>query len=192
MTTNNDVRLARMQRLDTDRDRSLTVTKLAYASAPEIFDVLRNPTLHTDFDPKQMIVSVDPSSADPITAVGDTFTMNMFAEARGGDYRMVNLVTEYESNRAIAWKPAMEGYPAIGFRWTWRLEPRDADSTFVSLTYDWLDVTHEGFLRKNTFPVFQPESFDASVDALVEFVEDDWGDESGEISTTPIPTVPRP
>jgi hypothetical protein len=89
---------------------------------------------------------------------------------------MVNHVTRLEKNAAIAWKPATEGYPPIGHRWTWTLEPRDAESTYVSLTYDWLDVTHEGFLAKNTFPIFPLESFHESVDALVEFVESDWGD----------------
>lgn len=177
MDAHEDVRLARMQRIDLDPEHSLTVTKVAYATAAEIFDVLRNPTLHIDFDPKQMIVSVDPSSADPVSAVGDKFTMNMFSERMGGDYRMVNHVTRYEPNVALGWKPATEGYPPLGFRWTWTLRPRDVESTLVSLTYDWLDVTHEGFLTKNTFPIFSADSFHESVDALVEFVEDDWGDE---------------
>ncbi|WP_282852503.1 hypothetical protein [Gulosibacter sediminis] len=176
MEPHDDVRLARMKRIDLEPERSLTVTKLAYSTPAEIYDVVRNPTLHIDFDPKQMIVSVDPSSADPITKVGDTFTMNMFSPKMGGAYRMVNLVTHLEQNSAIAWKPATEGYPPIGHRWTWTLEPRDAESTYVSLTYDWLDVTHAGFLAKNTFPIFPIGSFHESVDALVEFVESDWGD----------------
>lgn len=177
MHADQDARLTRMRTLAPGEDAPvLRVGRLALVGASEIFAVLRTPSLHADFDPKHMIRSVDAASADPICRVGDTFTMNMYAE-RLGEYRMVNTVTEFVPDRVIAWMPAQEGYRPLGFRWRWSLDPRGADSTYITLTYDWLEVTHETFLARNTFPMFPRESFDASVDALVRLVEADWGDD---------------
>lgn len=166
--------------------RTLTVGRLIHAPAADIFELLADPEQQIDADGTEMIRSAD-EAAKPITAVGDEFTMNMYAESMGGDYRMINLVTKFEEDRVIAWKPRQEGYDKpLGWQWTWELEPEDDDTTYVTLTYDWEEVTNEKFLE-GKFPPFPIEAYTGSLEALADAVEDDdlddeWEDDEEALS----------
>ncbi|AKV59239.1 SRPBCC family protein [Corynebacterium riegelii] len=103
------------------------------APAKEIFDLLSNPERHPETDGSGMVVSAD--KAERIKAVGDTFTMNMTKE--DGDYQTTNEVFAFQQDRIIGWKN-VENTTAgvrVGAKWLYELEPIDADSTRVTLTY---------------------------------------------------------
>lgn len=158
---------------------TLTVGRLVHAPAATIFAVLCDPSQHAELDPKGLNRAPQADAPEQITKVGDRFTLNMFSESQGGDYRMTNNVTKFEEDAVIGWKPQSEGYDKpFGHQWTWALEPEDEHSTYVSLTYDWDDITNEKFLAQSKFPLFPLESFTASIAALASLVEDaDHGDE---------------
>ncbi|MDJ1372468.1 SRPBCC family protein [Gulosibacter molinativorax] len=154
---------------------TITVGRLVHAPASKIFAVLSDPAQHVDLDPKGLNRAPDGEAPERITEVGQQFTLNMYAESQGGDYRITNNVTKFEEDVVIGWKPQSEGYDKpFGHQWTWELEPEDEESTYVSLTYDWDDITNEKFLANTKFPIFPIDSFKASVEALAELVEDDY------------------
>lgn len=172
----------RFERVDADsvllEGRTLSVGRLVHAPAAEIFAVLRDPSRHADLDPKEM--NRAPVNADLalIEKVGDEFTLNMFAESEGGEYRMKNIVTRYDEDVVISWKPQSEPRDMpLGQQWTWDLEAEDDETTYVTLIYDWEDITDAEWLAHNSFPHFPIDTFKASVDALAELVEDDYSAE---------------
>src|SRR6202034_138383 len=72
------------------------------APADLIFNIVANPQRHMDFDGSDMLRGA--VLDEPISAVGDTFTMKM--HRLGDDYLMINYVVEFEPNRRIFWEPA--------------------------------------------------------------------------------------
>ena len=120
------------------------VSRRIEAPAALIFEILKNPRRHVDFDGSGMLRGTlfDRS----ITDVGDTFTMKM--HRLGDDYLMLNYVVEFEPDRRIFWEPApgdpsraedndpsKVGIPA-GYRWGYILTPDGGDATFVTEVFD--------------------------------------------------------
>src|ERR1700691_5303953 len=67
-----------------------------------IFDVLVDPSRHSEFDGTEMLRGCN--SRPLITKVGDSFSMKMcLRDLR--EYEMLNVVVDYELNRRIAWEP---------------------------------------------------------------------------------------
>lgn len=150
--------------------RTLTVGRLIHAPAADIFELLADPNQQIDADGMDMVRGAV-EGTEPITKVGDVFRMRMFAEVMGGDYEMDNHVTRFEQDVEIGWMPARPEREPHGVQWTWRLEPEDDESTYVSLVYDWDAVTNEKMLARE-FPPFPIEAYTASLEALAETVED--------------------
>jgi uncharacterized protein YndB with AHSA1/START domain len=128
------------------------VTRRIAAPAARIFEVLRDPRRHPDFDGSahftersQMLKAA--TSSDLIGGVGDIFAMTMFLDDVG-TYTMVNYVVEYEVNRRLGWEPAPGDDAAVGGderfaigvpsgqRWSFRLTPDGEDATVVTEIYD--------------------------------------------------------
>jgi uncharacterized protein YndB with AHSA1/START domain len=112
------------------------------APAHELFEVLRDPMRHHEFDGSGMVGNTD---ALPITAVGDTFVMSMHND-EFGDYEMRNEVVEYVPDQAIAWAPKRHDVDEDedwDHRWGWRLTP-DGDATEVTAFFDCTRVPEEG------------------------------------------------
>ena len=165
--------------------RTLTVGRLIHAPAEDIFELLADPHQQIDADGMDMLRGAA-DDAEPITKVGDVFTMRMHAEVMGGDYEMENHVTKFEEDVEIGWMPARPGKEPHGVQWTWQLEPEDDEATYVTLVYDWDAVTDKRMLG-GKFPPFPLEHFTASLEALADAVEDedwdedDWDDEDEEL-----------
>lgn len=153
--------------------RTLTVGRLIHAPAADIFELLQDPAQQIDADGMDMLRG-PADGTEPIEKVGDVFTMHMHHESQGGDYDMENHVTKFEQDSEIAWMPARPGKDPHGVQWTWTLEPEDDESTYVTLTYDWEQVTSEKMLA-GQFPPFPIESFQESLEALADAVEDEDG-----------------
>ena len=157
--------------------RTLTVGRLIHAPAEDIFALLADPNQQVEADGMDMVRG-PVAGTEPVTKVGDVFTMNMYAEKMGGEYQMDNHVTRFEADRAIGWMPARPGSEPHGVQWTWVLEPESDDSTYVSLVYDWDAVTSEKKLA-GKFPPFPVDAYLESLHALADAVEDadDWDGE---------------
>lgn len=149
----------------TGNDTTITVTRTIDASAKDIFDLLSLPAKHPSFDGSGMVVSsVD---TERITASGEKFVMNMHAEMMGGDYVMHNHVTAFDENKMIGWQPAQEKNKnePEGWEWLYELKSVDADTTEVSLTYDWSKVD-EKFAKEVGFPAVPKEKLEESLNLL--------------------------
>ncbi|HCG54696.1 MULTISPECIES: SRPBCC family protein [Brevibacterium] len=149
-------------------DASITASRIIDASSDAIFDVLSNPEKHAQIDGSGMVQSDE--KTDRITAVGQVFTMNMFWDKLGGDYRTDNHVVGFDENKLLAWKTADSGQEPAGWEWVWELEPQGPDSTNVSVTYDWSSVTDKDVLKTISFPVVEQESLEESLGNLASAV----------------------
>lgn len=145
-------------------DKKISVSRTIAATPKDIFAVISNPARHAEFDGSGQIVSDEKS--DRVTANGQMFTMNMNAEHMGGDYQTDNHVVAYDENKLVGWKTAPAGTQPPGWQWVYTLEPVEQDSTRVSLTYDWSDVTDPDLLAKNLFPLFDEEQLEGSLARL--------------------------
>jgi hypothetical protein len=111
----------------------VAVSRWIGAPAHAIFEVLRDPRRHCDFDGSGMVGGTD---APPIAAVGDTFVMSMHND-EFGDYEMRSEVVEFVPDRAIAWAPKRHDVVDDDWdhRWGWRLTP-DGEGTEVIAFFD--------------------------------------------------------
>lgn len=148
----------------TGNNTSITVTRTIDAAAKDIFDLLSLPAKHPSFDGSGMVVSS--ADTERITASGEKFVMNMHAEAMGGDYVMHNHVIAFDENKLIGWAPAQEqnkDEPA-GWTYVYALNATDANTTEVTLTYDWSKVTDDKLI--SLFPVVSAEQLEDSLNQL--------------------------
>lgn len=147
----------------TTHEQSITVSRTIDASSKDIFDVLTLPARHREFDGSGRVRSDD--RTDRIQAVGDEFAMNMHAEARGGDYRMVNRVTAYAPNERVGWQPRPEeAQEPAGWEWVYELTPAGSDATEVTLTYDWSKVSDPKLA--SIFPAVSEDQLEESLNLL--------------------------
>ena len=148
----------------TTQDKKIAVNRTIDASAKDLFEVLSNPQRHADLDGSGFVRSDD--RTDRITAVGQTFRMNMTGPHMGGDYQTDNHVTGYDENALLAWTTAPAGTEPPGWEWVWELKPTSSSSTDVTLTYDWSKVTDRDILQKVSFPLVSEEQLEASLGNL--------------------------
>lgn len=149
-------------------DKSITVSRTIDASAKDIFDVLTLPARHAETDASGFVVSAE--NTERIQQAGDVFVMNIHGDHMGGDYKMHNHVTGLVDNRLVAWKPANDDDPKNpgGWEWKYELEPVDENTTEVTLTYNWEDVTDKDLL--GIFPMFDEKELEASLGQLASAV----------------------
>ena len=147
-------------------DERYVVTRTIAATPTEIFAVLADPARHQDTEPGDWVR--DAIAADPVTACGQMFAVNMYLEHAGGHYVMHNLVTEFDEDRTIAWLPGQLDdsgkHSPGGWFWRYDLAPNGAD-TDVTLTYDWSGTVQE-FRDDIGVPVFQEQFIEESLAAL--------------------------
>ncbi|MEL4505093.1 SRPBCC family protein [Luteococcus sp. H138] len=148
---------------------SLTVSRVIDAPAKDIFEVLTLPRNHVAIDASEMVRGADQGD-QRLQAVGDVFSMDMFHEKMGGDYRMENHVTGLIENKLLAWKPAREGEEIGGWEWVYELEPEGAQATKVSLTYDWSEVRSSKF--KSRFPILPAQVLEDTLAQLASRVSE--------------------
>jgi uncharacterized protein YndB with AHSA1/START domain len=119
----------------------VAVSRRIDAPAHEIFQVLRDPKRHHEFDGSGMVRTTDDP---PIESVGDTFVMRMHND-EFGDYEMRNDVVEFVADRALAWAPSRHDVEEDGWdhRWGWRLAP-DGEATEVTAFFDCTRVPEDG------------------------------------------------
>lgn len=153
-----------------DHPDVLVAVRTIASSPQQIFVLLADPSRHHETEPGDWVresVEADPA---PITAVGQAFAVKMHLGTLGGDYTMVNRVTDFVAGRTIAWAPGMLGRSGRvtegGHIWRYDLEP-DGEGTRVTLTYDWRAMTQATReWMPSGMPPFPPEFLDASLAAL--------------------------
>ena len=145
-------------------DKRITVQRTIDAPTQAVFDVLSNPERHPELDGSGFVVSDE--KTDRITATGQVFRMNMSGPHMGGDYQTDNTVTGYDPNHLLAWQTAPADTPPPGWEWVWELVAQGSESTEVTLTYDWSNVSDPDVLKKVRFPLVSESELEESLGRL--------------------------
>lgn len=148
-------------------DHKFVVTRTIAAPPARVFALLADPARHPDTEPGDWVrEAID---AAPITGTGQLFAMKMFLEQAGGHYVTHNLVTDFERDRTIAWRPGQlddaGNHAPGGWFWRYDLAPNGED-TDVTLTYDWTDTPQSFADQIGGMPPFSEEYIAQSLATL--------------------------
>lgn len=145
----------------------ISVERVIHAPAADIFALVTDPAGHVRIDGSGMLVEAP--DATPVSAVGDTFKMEMDREALGdlplGRYAVMNTVTAIESDRLIEWAVGAEGRTPIGHVYGFLLEPVDDSATKVTSYCDWSGLQPK-LVGKVAFPVVPASMMEQTLDRL--------------------------
>ena len=147
-------------------ERKIEVTGTVEAPPAALFAVLSDPARHVEVDGADMLRGLD-SGPSPVTSTGDAWVMNMEQDGIGR-YQMRSEVVRFETDRMIAWAPAIHPPGALshiigeldpsGHIWVWELEPTPEGGSRVTHTYDWSGVNDEGAVRESHRSRCRPRS----------------------------------
>jgi hypothetical protein len=151
----------------------VTVSRTINAPAAKIYALVSHPQGHVDIDGSGMLeAAVD---ARPLTAVGDTFDMDMDREPLGdiplGKYKVRNTVTAIEPGALIEWNVGGVDMPPVGHVYGWQLTPSaDGAATEVSLYCDWSGITDQMRAAGREWPIVPEHMLERSLDNLEKVV----------------------
>jgi hypothetical protein len=146
----------------------VAVTRRIAASADELFAIVSSPTGHVDIDGSGMLVAAP--DARPLTAVGETFDMDMDREPLGdfpemGKYQVRNTVTQFVPGRLFEWTVGGVDRPPIGHLYGWQLEPVNDHETDVTNYCDWTAIPDDVKTRVQ-WPIVPVTMLEQSVEKL--------------------------
>lgn len=153
-------------------DRHSTSRTMA-ASPAAIFAVVRDPATHAAIDGSGMVeAAID---ARPITAVGDTFDMEMDRTPLDDipglvKYKVRNLVTDFEQDRLVEWTAGGIDKPPVGHVYGWLLEPSADGGTNVTHYCDWSGISDE-MRAQRAWPVVPLHMLETSIANLERMVD---------------------
>jgi hypothetical protein len=108
--------------------------------------------------------------ARPLSAVGDTFDMDMDREPLGdipdmGKYKVRNTVTQIVPDRLFEWTVGAADRPPVGHVYGWKLEPVGDGETDVTNYCDWTGISDAARSRRE-WPVVPVHMLEKSVENL--------------------------
>ena len=152
-----------------DTSTRMEVQRAIAADPAEIFAVLSDPAGHVAIDSSGMLMG---ATGQPVTAVGDRFTVHMDREALNdfplGLYDVEVVITSFEADREIAWTIEGQIKPPIGHVYGYLLEPID-DGTLVTSFYDWSDIDPH-WVEAGIFPILSEGALRATLGILARTV----------------------
>lgn len=147
----------------TQTESRLELTTRINAPAADIFAVITDPNGHVDIDGSGMLVAAAEST--PLTAIGDSFIMNMDREPLGdiplGKYQVRNTVTAYEKDRVFEWNVGGVDQPPFGHVYGYRLTDDGDGATRVTLYVDWTGVRKSSV--RDRFPIVPADMLEKSL-----------------------------
>ena len=159
--------------MPTDR---VSATRRVAASADELFLIVSDPSGQVAIDGSGMLVAAP--DAVPLTAVGQTFDMDMDREPLGDipglkEYQVRNTVTAIVPNRLVEWTVGFGDHPPFGHVYGWQLDPVGDDGTDVTNYCDWTNITPE--MRSGvSFPVVPVPMLERSLENLDRIATTVW------------------
>jgi hypothetical protein len=150
-------------------DTRLTVTRRVAAPASTIFGIVSSPQGHVDIDGSGMLQAT--ADAAPLTAVGDTFVMDMDREPLGdlpmGKYQILNTVTDIVPDALVEWSVSLVGRDTpVGHVYGWQIEPVSDTECNVSNYCDWSRLPPEYQSRWPIVPAHMLETSVKNLDRL--------------------------
>ena len=142
------------------------MSRLIGATADEVFAVLTDPRGHVDIDASGMLMD---STGEPVSAVGDRFTVHMDRRALGDlpwqDYDVEVVITVFEPDREIAWTIEGRLKPPLRHVYGYRLEPAET-GILVTSYYDWSELDPSWHASADSFPVVPESALKATLGIL--------------------------
>ena len=149
-----------------DKPTRIEVSRLIAATAHEVFAVLRDPRGHVDIDASGMLMD---TTGEPVTAVGDRFTVHMDRRALGDlpweGYDVEVVITVFVPDHEIAWTIEGRIKPPLRHVYGYRLEPADT-GVLVTSYYDWSELDPSWQSASGSFPVVPESALKATLGIL--------------------------
>lgn len=140
-------------------NQQVSVERVIAAPASEIFDILRTPSKHSEFDGSGTVQKAR-GEANKLE-MGSTFGMSM---KMGVPYIIKNKVVEFEQDKLIAWAHFGK------HRWRYELEPVEG-GTLVRETFDWSTAMWPKGIELMGYPDKHPANMEATLERLAALVE---------------------
>lgn len=124
----------------------VSATRRIAASAHAIFLLVSDPARHVDIDGSGMLQAAP--GTRPLTAVGETFEMDMDRRPLGdipnmAEYKVRCTVTQLIPDRLVEWTVRAVGKPPAGHVYGWQIEPLTDGECLVSNYCDWTNISDE-------------------------------------------------
>jgi uncharacterized protein YndB with AHSA1/START domain len=147
----------------------VSATRRIAAPAAAIYAIVSDPAGHVRIDGSGMLDAAP--DARPVTAVGDTFDMEMDRTPLNDipglvKYKVRNTVTRIEPDHVVEWTIGAPDQPPLGHVYGWQLDPVDDDHTDVTNYCDWTNITDELRARGRTWPIVPVSMLEESVAKL--------------------------
>jgi uncharacterized protein YndB with AHSA1/START domain len=150
------------------RSRPVSVTRDVPAPPSAVFAVLASPARHPEIDGSGMLRAA--TSPPARVQLGSRFSIRM-RQSRV-PYRVENVVTEYETDRLIAWRPwvRVAGHRvAGGVTWRYELAPVRV-GTRVTETYDVTTAWGARFLAALGYPATMQRAMARTLERLAQLL----------------------
>lgn len=146
----------------------VSVTRRIAAPASTIYAIVSTPSGHVAIDGSGMLDGV--LEGEQLTAVGDTFDMDMDREPLGDipgltKYQVRNTVTEIVPDRLVEWTIGQIDAPPLGHVYGWLLEPVGEAETDVTNYCDWTNANEE-LRAAREWPIVPVAMLEKSVENL--------------------------
>jgi len=144
----------------------ISATRRIAAPARTLFEIVSSPEGHVRIDGSGMLEAAP--EAVPVTAVGDTFDMDMdrtpLSDIPGlVKYKVRNTVTQFVPDRLLEWSVGTPERPNLyGHLYGWRIEPVSDAECDVTNYCDWTAVAQK-YLDRRPWPVVPVEMLVKSV-----------------------------
>jgi hypothetical protein len=146
-------------------EERIAASRTVAATPAEVFAIVTDPAMHVEIDGSGMLEATD--GAPPVTAPGDTFTLDMDREPLGdqpmGKYQSVNTVTRIVPDTLVEWNVGLPGKGPFGHVYGWEIAAVGPGETVVTNYCEWPDVPD--FAREH-FPIVPLAMLEKSVDNL--------------------------
>jgi uncharacterized protein YndB with AHSA1/START domain len=158
----------------TESQDRIAVTRRIAAPADRIFTLVSDPRGHVAIDGSGMLVTAP--DAEPVSAVGDRFRIDMDREPLGdipemGKYQVENVVTAFEPGRLVEWSVGAVGRTPLGHVYGYLVEAVDENTSEVTNYCDWSAIS-EKWRARTTWPVVPASMLEQSLDKLERLVTD--------------------
>ncbi len=147
----------------------LAVSRVIATTPSAAFRIVCDPRMHVEIDGSGMLQAA--SDATPLTAVGDTFEMEMDREPLGdlpmGRYKAFNTVTQIVPDTLLEWSVGSRERPSYGHVFGWEMRSVDDLHTEVTNYCDWAGAPEQ---VRNRFPLIPRDMLEKSVSNFASLV----------------------
>lgn len=150
-------------------DQRVSATRRIKAPAHVLYEIVASPEGHVRIDGSGMLDAAP--DAKPLTAVGETFDMEMDRTPLNDipglvKYKVRNTVTQIEPDHLVEWTIGGIDTPPLGHVYGWQLDAVSDTETDVTNYCDWTNITDELRARRPDWPIVPVEMLEQSVAKL--------------------------